>query len=214
MKTYCIAGTAWVVHRKACVSLVERDLLYSPFRSGSLNIDETTIVREVACNSLEDSGACVKEIDFSQWVNDGIVEGGVVNIDAVRRDAYSMQSEEIVVINSIGFISDIIEKTLVQLRIGLFSQPEWPKAIILVCDNAQRFQAGPALANAFYIRPSVMTKAAIGRQTRTLLLDAKLLRLFGQGIGSAPRFLRRLNYWIFTKREKARAREYGWVWEE
>ncbi len=214
MRTYCIVGTAWETRRDLCLNLVLRDLRVSPRETLSLNIDESTVAREIQLEKEALRDATLREIDFCAWVNEALTEERVVNIEAIRRDAYSVRVDHLVAINAIGFQSEIIEKALTQFRVGLYSQPDWPQAIVLACDNAQRFQVGPALANMFYIRPNVVTKAAIGRQVRSLLLDADLLRLFGQGIGSAPRILRGINNWIFARREKRRAKEYGWVWEE
>lgn len=213
MKTLCLTSSAWLGYRKRCIDLLERVMRDFSGDADSIVIDLNTVLRENSCSNNE-SNFSFCEIDLRMWINETITEGGVVNIEAVRRAAIGMSPKETVLINATGFTPETIGRVLTQLRIGLYSLSEWPQGIAVVCDDAQLYQLSPALAHAFYLRPSIMTKTAVLRLVRRVRREALLLKILGKGIGSMPAIIRGFFRWFWTREDRKISKKLGWVWEE
>lgn len=213
MKSLSLTSTAWFSYRGRCLSLVEKILLDPDPHRHSIVVDMNTIRREPDIAPGE-SLLVFKEVDFREWITETLTEGGVVNVEVVRRAATEMQEGEVIIINATGFVSGTIDRGLYQLRLGLFSHSAWPSGIILICDDAQLYQAGPALAHAFVIRPNLVSKAVVDKMVRSKMWQANMLRIFGRGVAYAPVMVQRFISWWVTRRENKISKEYGWVWEE
>lgn len=194
MKTFCLASSAWIGSAPAAKALMARILDQAAQDASSIILDRQTVMREPAQGASPPS---VHEIDLREWVSETLREGGVLNIEAVRRQANNFDRDAIVVLRAVGFLPDMIVNVLSHLRVGLYSAPAWPGALAVVCDDTQIYQVGPALANAFYVRPAVVVGLALEHQVRGLARRANLLRRFG---GRVNRLMQRIEERRFERR--------------
>lgn len=199
MKTICLSTVAWLNHAEATCKLLHRIVNTMPHETTTINVDLDTVLREVGGEDCAE--AIFHSIDLSEWVNEGLKEGGVLNPEAVRRDVYAIPDDRTVIVVATGFPLDLLVAALRQFRLGMYPRDEWPKAVVFVCDDQARHQVMGVLAHSFYIRPSVMVTTAIRRQVRNLQLDARITRWIGHEIGSFARFVRRMASRRFAKNE-------------
>ena len=214
MKTFCLTSGAWLgAERNKAWAIMARCTLHDANATATILIDNAAVAREV--DAAQGPGLNALEIDLRHWVTESVVEGGVLNVDAIRRAAASFPADRaVVVINATGFMSDIITKMITHLRIGLYSSQHWPCAIALVCDDVQQYQITQALAHAFYIRPAVITDTTIDRHVRNLRWQGDALRRFGARLGSFAARLQRMANNSHAAFERKLAKRRGWIWEE
>jgi hypothetical protein len=210
MKTIYIASSAWLGDQSRCERLAGKIVRTNPEKAESLILDAATVRREVASQS-EGVDSRLIEIDFRTWVNETLTEGGVINIQAIRRSVTKMSEDKIFAINAIGFDANTIHRALTQLRIGFYTLTNWPHGLVLIGDDAQLHQVSPVLANTFYIQPSIVGKAVMASTVRQIRLDAFFLRVFGRRVFV---FVNYLHKWITSRQQKKQQKEMGWYFEE
>lgn len=213
MKTVFLSSSAWFTERRQCLNLIERIMAAGSDKPDTVILDAATVRRERSSEPVTESTRIV-ELDLRAWVNESHVEGGVVNVEAVRRAVAGIAPDEVVAINAAGFATSTIERTLPQLRIGFYALLEWPSGLVLIGDDSQLHQLSPLLGNAFYIQPSIRTKAQVDLLVRKISHEAGLLRLFGYRAGFSKRLGVRLADWLFSRSTQKREKQLGWVWEE
>lgn len=213
MKTVFLPSSAWIRHRGRCECLIERIVCTHPDQPEFIIVDAATVQRE-AIETLLDGSFKVEEVDFRAWVNESLTEGGVINVEVIRRAAARMAGGGAYAINAIGFDSATIHRALNQLRMGFYPLEVWPQSVVLIGDDSQLNQLSPALAHTFYIQPSVMTKAAMDRMVRRVTHEARILRLFGRRVGFSVRWVARWIDWSSRRKERKQEKQLGWFWEE
>jgi hypothetical protein len=208
MKTIYVTSSAWLGDRPRCESLVERIIRTNPDEAESLILDAATVRREATSES-EGLESRLIEVDFRTWVNETLTEGGVINIEVIRRATTKIAKNKVFTINAIGFDVNTINRALTQLRIGFYTLTDWPHGLVLIGDDTQLHQVSPVLANTFYIQPSIISKAVMASTVRQIRLDAFLLRVFGRRIS-----VDYLSKWITSRQQKKQQKEMGWYFEE
>jgi len=218
MKTIYIASSAWLGDQPRCESLVEKIVRTNPERVESLILDAATVRRETASQS-EGGDSGLIEIDFRTWVNETLTEGGVINIEAIRRATAKMAEDKVFAINAIGFDVNTIHRALTQLRIGFYSLTDWPRGLVLIGDDMQLHQVSPVLANTFYIQPSIVSKTMTNSIVRQITIDGLYIRIFGRlahgtWVGKTLNFVFRLSTWAIRRQHKKEIKDRGWYFEE
>lgn len=213
MNTICISSTVWNAYSDKSRNLVVRFIDGTSDSAGSLNIDFPTIEREPDAELVVHE-FLIQEIDFRSWVQKVLNEGGLINNDAIRRQAQTFSKNSIVIVNASGFDVDIINRAFAQLRLGIYSLINWPRAIVIVCDDTQSLQVGSMLSRAFYIRPLIQVKTLTSRQVKTMMREALLLRLFGWNAKSFSQYFRKYFAKAFARSDKKEVKKLGMVWEE
>lgn len=213
MKTIYIASSAWLGDQPRCESLVEKFVRTNTEKAESLILDAATVRREAASQS-EGGDSGLIEIDFRTWVNETLTEGGVINIEAIRRATAKMAEDKVFAINAIGFDVNTIHRALSQLRIGFYTLTDWPRGLILIGDDSQLHQVSPMLANTFYIQPSIITKVVANNIVRQIVLDGRFIRIFGRRVGVTLKLVNYLSNWIVRRQQKKQQKEMGWYFEE
>lgn len=213
MKTIYIASSAWLGDQSRCEILVEKIIRTSPDKVESLILDAATVRREAASQS-EGGESRLIEIDFRSWVNESLTEGGVINIEAIRRATTKMAEDKVFAINATGFDVNTIHRALSQLRIGFYTLTCWPRGLILIGDDSQLHQVSPMLANTFYIQPSIITKVVTNNIVRQIVLDGRFIRIFGRRVGVTLKLVNYLSNWIARRQQKKQQKDIGWFYEE
>ena len=213
MNTFCISSSAWLGHQNKVLGLIDRILNQSTDLSASICLDLATVLREQPSEIIFTDDA-IKIIDFRQWVNESFSEGGVMNIEVVRRHVQSFHADDLIIIYAAGFLPAIIDNVITQIGIGLYSANRWPKAIAVICDDAHFFQVSGPLAHAFYIRPSILIDFTISRHIRDLVRNANMTRRFGLRLGLIARYIQQRINKSHLKMERRLAKKRGWLWEE
>jgi len=215
MKVIFLTSSAWLSRKDQCAGLIER---ISDSNTGTpefIVLDAATVQRENGTSSARDSDRFV-EIDFRAWVNETLTEGGVINIEAIRRATIQISCESCYVINAIGFDVGTIYRALGQLRIGFYTLAIWPKSLVLVGDDAQLHHLAPALAHTFYIQPEIVARMSLKRMVRQISHEARFVRLLGfrPGIFERKLFAPILGWRMSREVKKDEKVVQGWRWEE
>lgn len=213
MNTFCISSSAWLRHKNKTISLIRKIIDQATDHSASISLDLTTVVREKSFDN-EHIDEFVKVIDFRNWVNESLSESGIMNIEAIRRHVQSFTEDDLIIIYATGFPSSIIIDAITQIGIGLYSANQWPKTIALICDDTHFFQVSTPLAQAFYIRPSILIDFTISRYIRDLVHNANMTRFFGLKLGLVTRYIQQRINRLHLKLERKLAKNRGWLWEE
>ena len=213
MKTIFISSSAWISHRVSCESLINRIARTNPSTPESIVLDPATVLREKSENP-QDENIQVVEIDFRTWVNETLTEGGVVNVEVIRRAAVQMKAGGVFAINAIGFDSSTIFRALGQLRMGFYTLAEWPVALVLIGDDSQLNQLSPAFANTFYIQPAIIATTSVTRMVRQITYEARFLRLFGRRIGFLMGLVAKVFNYLVARKTRKEEKKLGWIWEE
>jgi hypothetical protein len=213
MKTIYVASSAWLSDQSHCEALVKKIILANPDKAESLILDAATVRREAASQSGCEYPQII-EIDFRTWVSETLTEGGVINIEAIRRATTKMAEDKVFAINAIGFDANTVRRALTQLRIGFYTLTDWPPGLVLIGDDSQLHQVSPMLANTFYIQPSIVAKVEMRRIVWQIALDGLLLRNFGRRAGVVLKFINYLNGVINKFQQKKQQKEKGLFFEE
>lgn len=213
MKTIFLSSSAWISHQTRCEGLIKRISRTNPTTPESIVLDPATVMREKSENAQDESFQVI-EIDFRTWVNETLTEGGVVNVEVIRRAAVQMKAGGIFAINAIGFNSSTIFRALEQLRMGFYTLAEWPVGLVLIGDDSQLNQLSPAFANTFYIQPSIIAKTSVTRMVRQITYEARFLRLFGRRIGFLMGLFAKVFNYLVARRARKEEKKLGWIWEE
>lgn len=212
MKTFCTTSGAWLSRPEQVCALMERSLAGDVEPATSVLIDYASVSREKS--SCPTALLGVVEIDLRDWVTETLTEGGVINVDVVRRRAQTFSPDDVVVIAATGFLPEIISKTLNHLRLGLYSADTWPRAIAIACDEALIYQIMPALAHAFYLRPAIVIETTVNRYVQNLIWQGNTLRRFGAHFGAFASRIQRFINKSHASLERKIAKKHGWVWGE
>lgn len=212
MKVIYIASSVWLGDRPRCEVIVEKIIQTNPDKAVSLILDAATVRRESASQSEWVKSRLI-EIDFRTWVNETLTEGGVINIEAIRRATAKMAVDKVFAINATGFDVNTIRQALTQLRIGFYTLTEWPRGLVLIGDDSQLHQVSPMLANTFYIQPSIVTKVVSDRIVWQIVFDGLFIRLFGRH-GVALKFVYYLYDQIVRRHQKKQLKELGRHYDE
>lgn len=214
MDTVCLPSSAWLSQRENSLRLLARAAGAHRPGSVSLHIDWQTATRELAVDAQPAMDA-VHEIAFSTWTKNGLTEDGVLDVERVRTAPQRFPERATVVVNAVGFKSEIVSQALFQTRIAFYPLPSWPRLFVLIVDDAQLFQITKVLANTFYIQPEIKIPTAIEREVRQHRRNASILRVFGRYyIISVVREVFTAIDKLLTKREQKATRGLGWTWEE
>lgn len=212
MKTIYIPSSGWVEERSRCEIIINKFALTDPDKVDSLILDINAIRREKS-DPLAGESYKLIEIDFRDWVGETLTEGGVIDIQVIRRTALTM-CNGIIMINAIGFDSKIIYRALAQLRIAFYALSSWPNCLVLICDDAQLHQVSPVLANTFYIQPYVSTKFMTKQLVRQINHEAFFIRYFGAQKGVALKITRNFSNWLAKRQNKREQKISGWFFQE
>lgn len=213
MITCCFTTSAWLQRPQVALALLERVVNEAVDDSLSVSLDLPTVLREPA-HQIPSANFAIKEIDVRDWVNETLTEGGVINIEVVRRQAVAFRPDEVVILKAVGFLPSLIHSLLTHLHVGMYSASVWPKAIGVVCDDAQIFQVSPALANTFYLRPSIIVDVAVQRIVRSQVRKAHMLRRFSLQPNFFQKLYRDMVNKLWAREDKKFNAKLGWKWEE
>lgn len=155
-----------------------------------------------------------KLIDVRKWVTDKIHEGGVINIEAIRRESHQLVNYPMVVMNFSGFNSDVVSKVLTHVRIGLSYEKVWPKAMIVICDDNVQLTVAPIVAHAFIQRPGVLVDFTVKRIVRGMERKSRVMRIFGVSITPFAKLFDAYLAWTYRRSDKKLVKETGKAWEE
>lgn len=87
-------------------------------------------------------------------------------------------SFDIVVLNASGFPLEVIVSALNNLRIGLYTRPDWPLAFLLVVDGASVYEFASILSECFYIQPHRVRGKALDDLIKRMMWKVRISPFF------------------------------------
>jgi len=188
MLNFVVSSQLWVSHQRETLEMIDDACDSHELDARTILLDGINLKR-FNCEQLS---RIHQAIDLRSWVTEGVVEGGIVDSKEVRRFCSGASSLDIVVLNASGFPLEVIVSALNNLRIGLYTEADWPLAFLLVVDGASVYESASILSECFYIQPHRVRGKALDRLIKRMMWKAMILRFFGRE-GIASRVWRRIN---------------------
>jgi hypothetical protein len=183
MNVIAMSSQAWTHERDAAEQLVRR--IASGGGQDTVILDRPTVSREVttfAGAAQQPPPPRIREIAFSDWLKPGLVDGGVLDVHAVRRAADGIPTDHVVVVDARSHRPDLVSSALGHLRHAWFPLDRWHPAFVVVFDDIYLIPMSDVLAGTFYCQPRLLTPVETNRMLRQTMRRAMIMRWLGPGV--------------------------------
>lgn len=212
MNSFVLSCPAWIDARRGALGLMAALAEANPDRDITTFIDLETIRRD---RGRPDPGTPVVHLDLRNWVTEASADGGTLDFATVRRAVTAFRGDSLVVVDASGFVFDVVKKMLRQLRLAMFTAPQWPGGLAIVVDQDIAFICIRALEKTFHVRPEIMADATIRRQVTLMRRMAMVRKLLGYvpGTSRARKMMNRFNAWALGRYENSKRTDHEVLWK-
>lgn len=204
MHIFITSTSAWAAHASACTNIAHR-LLASPSVSAqTLVIDLNTVKREH--EQAISPGATVPEpVSMRSWIDGFYHDRPVLDVEKAHRAAKAIcvEGAQVAVIDASSLDTDLIDRTMNQLRRAFYGCPHWPGVLVLVVEDLLLHDVAGFAGRVFFIQPEVTGQSRIN----TLLSHIKRFSKMEGIFGLRHKFLSTLNAWINRPRRRVAVTE-------
>lgn len=187
MITIAMSAQGWSEFPDAVPSLLKKLIEY---RSDySIIIDANSMAREVDITGGTLDVSSVHLIKFEEWIKDGLIENGVLDVFAIRNSGGKLSADRPVILDARGRRLELILEALPHVRYAWFPLEQWHPAFVLLCDDVFLLPLGKALADTFYCQPNIATEKEVAQIVKNIWRSARVNRWLGTGIGRWQRSL-------------------------
>ena len=197
MHVLIASASAWLGHKQACLNIAERLLASTSVAPATLVIDLATAQRD---DQRTSSDPLKQSISMRAWIDHYFRDQPMLDVERVHQAARSIchKNASIETIDAMSLGADLIDRAMNQLRVAFYGQEHWPRALILVVDDAILHDVAGFAGRVFFVQPTVTGQAGITSLLRHIVQFSRMEGLFGL----RHAFLNRLNTWINRPRRR------------